>query len=331
MKRHMFVLLLLACAGCAPVVTIKVTDIAKSDSLEVRDARPVTEKEGNAFSLLITSKQYGILRAGDAKLSPMPVRLLQHEAFQKFSAEDHLPKVTVYHFAIYENIQSQSRSDAFGVAIGGLIGGAISRAAASHHGSSQTSVIDETAFNSLSDEYLRGRYTAAENPKKSSVYIIYVDTEVDGRKVFTRTIAPHGDTNALAYAVQLAIKDHLAQYDVGATVTTRPAPDAQAANVGPSPTPVATTDSTPEAPQIAPANTPTTVDSAAEEPQVQTASDNTPTMSVAQNIASQLGCGVVKADGSSGFVAPCGSYEVAIDCDGERCHPTHTVSMKSPE
>lgn len=311
MKRHMFVLLLLACAGCAPVVTkVNVTDIARSDSLEVRDARPAAEKDAKIFSLLITSKEYGVLRAGDARLSPTPVRLLQHETFEKFAASDHLPKVTVYHFVIYENMRSQNRSLAVGVGIGGIIGGLIGNAIGSHDTSNQTRIVNEMAFNSSSDEYLRGVYAATENPDKASVFIIYLDTEIDGRKVFTRTIAsmkPHGDTNALADAVQLAIKNHLAQYDAGVTAMTVTAPVAPVADTESSSVPEPANEG---APQASPAGA---------------------AMTMAQNVSNQLGCGVVRANGDSGFVAPCGAYEVAIDCDGDRCHPMHTVSMKSPE
>ncbi|WP_430390676.1 hypothetical protein [Dyella sp. 20L07] len=56
-----------------------------------------------------------------------------------------------------------------------------------------------------------------------------------------------------------------------------------------------------------------------------------PTTSQAQGVANQLGCGVVKASGAGGYVAPCGSYGVYIDCDSGRCHPAHTVKLEDAQ
>ncbi|WP_445145670.1 hypothetical protein [Dyella sp. Tek66A03] len=309
MKRHLLVLMMLACTGCAPAVTkVNVTDMAKSDALPLHDVRPASEKEDKIFSLLITSKEYGVLRAGDAKLSPAPVRLLQHEAFQKFASADHAPQVTVHHLVIYENMRSQLRSGAIGAGVGGVIGGLIGNAVANHDSSSQTHIIDEMSFNSVSEEYLRGQYDASENPDKGSVFIIYVDTDIDGKKVFTRTIAsmkPHGDQNAFADAVQLAIKNHLSRYDASVTAAAPTASMTPAALVAP-------------ATASAPAVLATSRSS-------QMASAEAATTSIAQGVANQMGCGPVRASGDSTFVASCGSYDVAIDCDGAKCHPTHTM------
>jgi hypothetical protein len=309
MKRQIFALMMLACAGCTSAVTkVNVADINKSDALSVRDMRPATEKEDKIFSLLITSKEYGVIRAGDDKLSPSAVRLLQHQAFEAFSTADHLPRVTVYHFVIYENMRSQLRSGAIGAGFGGVLGAMVGNAVATHDSSSQTRTIDEMSFNSVSDEYLRGLYSSSENPDKASVYVIYVDTEIDGKKVFTRTVAsmkPHSDQNALADAVQLAIKNHLARYEGGAAMTT------VASTTTAPPTAVYSSSPSSSTPSSSPV-----------------ASADVATTSIAQAVANQMGCGAVEAHGDSTFVAPCGSYSVAIDCDGGKCHPTHTVNMK---
>ena len=80
---------MLGYAACAPVTTkVNVPDIAKSDSLLVSDMRPTSVKDKKIFSLLITSKEYGIIRTGGATLSPPPVRLLGHQVFDKFQALD---------------------------------------------------------------------------------------------------------------------------------------------------------------------------------------------------------------------------------------------------
>lgn len=49
----------------------------------------------------------------------------------------------------------------------------------------------------------------------------------------------------------------------------------------------------------------------------------------AQNAATQMGCGVVQANGDSTYTAPCGSYDVLIRCDSDKCQPMHTIKTRS--
>jgi hypothetical protein len=52
---------------------------------------------------------------------------------------------------------------------------------------------------------------------------------------------------------------------------------------------------------------------------------------LAQNVATQMGCGTVQPNGDSTFVASCGTYSVVIGCDGGQCRPMHTVNVKKDE
>lgn len=216
MKRMLVGVLALACAACAPVVTkVNVPDIGKSDAVAVSDMRPASEKEKKIFSLMITSKQYGIWRVGDAHLSPSPVRLLQYQIAKQPNAETPPPKLTIYHFVVYENMKSQLRHGAAGAALGGALGAVIGDATASRDGTAQTTLVDAKAFDGITDEYTRGLYTQAEDPNKASVFIVYLDTGIDGKRIFTRTIAPaapQGNQDPLANAVQLAIRNQLSRY-----------------------------------------------------------------------------------------------------------------------
>jgi hypothetical protein len=56
-----------------------------------------------------------------------------------------------------------------------------------------------------------------------------------------------------------------------------------------------------------------------------------PTQSLAQNVATQMGCGVVKAEGNSAYVAPCSGYGVYIGCDGGECRPLHTIKQEGDQ
>jgi hypothetical protein len=59
-----------------------------------------------------------------------------------------------------------------------------------------------------------------------------------------------------------------------------------------------------------------------------TAVASTASTAMAQDVATQIGCGAVQANGGSTFVASCGSYSVLIDCDGGQCRPMHTIKGK---
>ncbi len=62
-----------------------------------------------------------------------------------------------------------------------------------------------------------------------------------------------------------------------------------------------------------------------------TGASEAPMTSRAQGAANQLGCSTVKAVSAGGYVASCGSYGVFIDCDTDRCRPTHTVRLEGGE
>jgi hypothetical protein len=311
MKKVMAILLSMLCAACTPVVTkVNVPDMAKSDSLSVRDVRPDNEKDRKLFSLLVSSKEYGIFREGDARLSPSPTRLLQHQVFEKFNVSGELPKVDVYHFVVYSNMKSKLRSNAVFAGIGGILGGLAANAAATHVAMASTGTVDEKMFDNWSgdNEYQRALFTEAENPTRAPVYIIYIDTDIDGKRVLTRTVSSieqQGGESSLVTAVQLAITNHLGHYDTSvSTVEAAPTPpvlDAGAVAVS----------------SAVVVSTPT-----------QGFAANTAITPMAQGVANQLGCGVVKANGDSTYVAPCGDHGVVIDCDGGQCHPTHTVRIE---
>jgi hypothetical protein len=335
MKRYIVVLWMLACTGCAPVTTkVNLPDIGKSDSLSISDMRPASEKERKIFSFLTSSDKYGIVREGDTRLSPSPVRLLQYQVFDKFNASGHLPKVAIYHFVVYQNTKVQRVAETTGVVVGGLIGALIAQSITDHDVPASTQLFDEKTFNAQSsDEYQHGLFTKSENPKKGAVYIVYIDTDINGKKVFTRTIAPihkHGDQDPLASAIQLAIKNHLDHYDANAPIVVTPdvaAAPAQAAPVATSAM-LAEQDAAP-APPSASKSMAASAASAPDPSQMSAAS--AAVMSMAQDVATQLGCGAVQVSGDATYIAPCSNYSVLIDCSGDQCRPMHTVNVKHDE
>lgn len=79
----------------------------------------------------------------------------------------------------------------------------------------------------------------------------------------------------------------------------------------------------------APSSVPAAPEASAAAPSTAVAS--TASTAMAQDVATQIGCGAVQANGGSTFVAPCGSYSVLIDCDGGQCRPMHTVNVKNDD
>lgn len=78
------------------------------------------------------------------------------------------------------------------------------------------SLVDRNLFDAAGgEEYERAFYTEAENPEKASVFVIYIDADVNGKSVFVKTMAPSkapDGQNPHARAVESAIQYYLSQY-----------------------------------------------------------------------------------------------------------------------
>ncbi|WP_244073792.1 MULTISPECIES: hypothetical protein [unclassified Nitrosomonas] len=203
--------------GCAaPIVKVDIPNIKESDAANVADLRPASEKENKIFSLAITSEAYGTYRRGDARLNPPVTRILQHRAYEKFNATGEIPKIKIHHLVVYANLKSELRRDVTGGFLGGLIGAGIASATQKNVVDGIASVMSEEEFRSLGDEeYKRTLYTEKENPNKASVFIVYLDAEVNGKRTVVKTMTPtklaDGKNPHLA-AVETAIAYFLQQY-----------------------------------------------------------------------------------------------------------------------
>lgn len=194
MKKFLIVLLLpIVLAGCAaPVSRIAVNGPEPVNSAPFQDLRPKSEKESEIFSYLITSAGYAIYRKGDETLSPNAAQLLRRRANERLGVVSGTgPSVTVHHLVVYWNRKSELRKGAMGNLLGGVIGGALVWAAEAKNtvNISQT-VADSRKFLGVEDEYERAYFAPEENPGKASVFVTYIDAEIDGKRIFTRTLAP---------------------------------------------------------------------------------------------------------------------------------------------
>lgn len=217
LKKLLLVLAVALLSGCAAqVANLKVEGVERSEQVRLQDLRPPLEKESEIFSLVITNDAYATYRVAESTTAPTAVRLLQHRAFETLQKPGAAPlDVKVNHLVVYRNLQAEFRRSSLGAAFGAIGAVVAGNTVVEPSGISHSSV-DANAFDALATtEFKRALYTAAENPGRGSVHIVYIETEIGGKRVFTRTVGPlrmPEGQNSLAVVIESAIKHQLAQY-----------------------------------------------------------------------------------------------------------------------
>ncbi|UTW09175.1 hypothetical protein [Pseudomonas benzenivorans] len=216
MKTVLAVLVLML-AGCAgQVVNPNVTDVGRSRSISVVDRRPQAEKQAETFSYLISNDAYATYRVDEDAVAPPGTILLRHRAYEKMGAQQPAVELVVHHFVVYSNLQTELRRGTFGGFFAGAIGAVVVSQLPTTVPGTGCASVDRAGFESLaSNEYRRALYSLQENPQNVSVYIVFIDTEINGKRVFTRTMMPFkkaSDTNSLVGALEAAVGCQLAQY-----------------------------------------------------------------------------------------------------------------------
>jgi hypothetical protein len=209
--RKWLLLLPLLMLGCTPPITkVDIPNISKSSSVAVEDVRPELEKKNEILSLLVISGAYGIYRKGDETVDPPMIRILQHRAFEKFGNSTPNLKLKLHHMVTYLNRKSELRKGVFFGAIGAAV------ASANRKNLMASEIVDPKKFEEANtEEYTRALYTEQENPDKTSVFVVYIESEINGKRVFTKTMSstkvPEGQIPHTS-AIEAAIEYHLAQY-----------------------------------------------------------------------------------------------------------------------
>jgi hypothetical protein len=199
--------------GCANQSVVKVDGLERSDAVPAQDLRPEIEKQGERYSISVSNPAYGLYRLPDTDMTPTATRLLRHRAFEKFGPTE---AVKIHHLVVYRNAQAELRQFAIstGMATAGYVT-AIKPAVVDTLGIGSAQINGASFETSASQDYQRASYSSAENPTRASVNIVFIETEIKGQRVFTRTLAPmkiKGVDDTLAAAVEAAIKFNLAQY-----------------------------------------------------------------------------------------------------------------------
>ena len=215
--RHLIALLAaFALVGCATgPVALPVENLAASAQAPVEDLRPKAEGTREIFSLMITSDQYGYVRLAQDLTDPTGSRLFTHRLQEKFAATP-VPPTKLHHFAVYMNNRSELRKGVMGGVFGGVIGAAIASSTVVREGDIVHTMVDPAAFAAMSgeNEYKRAFYTESELRAGTSAFVIYIESESEGKRRFTRTVSPikpaqPGEKIPLHQAMEAAIQFHL--------------------------------------------------------------------------------------------------------------------------
>ena len=205
------------CVGEPPVPPPEYPGIEQSAGIAIQDLRPATESKGETFSRLITSDAYAIYRTDDHATKPTGLRLLAHRAYETLPELKEQPTIKVQHFVAYANLQSHLRKTSLLAGFTGPVGVAL--LGPKEYPASEvlttpieSSLLDKSAGD---QEYSRAYYTEQENPEKSPVNLVYIDTEMLGKRIASRYLVPPVKNKPYLYLVEafdLCIANHLALY-----------------------------------------------------------------------------------------------------------------------
>jgi hypothetical protein len=232
MKKFLFIVslsLLLSGCGTSGPIRVDIPEAARTLSVPTEDLRPESEKQGTLFSSFVMSSSYGIYRNSDDALDPKMIDIFRWMVYERLGNANGDLKISVYHMIVYVNMKSALRSQAIGGALGGIIGATIASMANGRNVNIAQSLVDREQFEKIKPEVRRAFYTKSENPEKASVFVIYIDASVNGKRLFVKTMAPVTHTNeGYILAMQSAIQYYLDQYveQVGEKITIPPPPKA---------------------------------------------------------------------------------------------------------
>ncbi|WP_338758904.1 hypothetical protein [Massilia sp. METH4] len=207
----------LALAGCGSgPARLPIDDLAASDKARVEDVRPGTEATGETFSRITTSERFGYARIAEDVTVPSGARLFAHRWQEKHGADG--ASVRLHHFVVYTNRRHEFKRHAAAGGFGGAVGSIIANATFKREGDAIHTLADPARFAAESgdNEYRRAIYTDPEIPAGTSVWVIYIDSESQQKRRFTRTVWPikdhkPGEKIPLHQAMEAAIRFNLEQ------------------------------------------------------------------------------------------------------------------------
>lgn len=216
MRRLIAFITSIALVGCATgPVPLPVENLATSAQTKVEDLRPKNESTREIFSLLITSDLYGHQRLAEDLTDPTGPRLFAHRLQEKYGTGS-VPLTKLHHFVVYINRRAEHKSMALGTALGGVVGAVLAGSTVKREGVVSHTLVDAESFAKLSgvNEYKRASYTDADPVASTSAFVIFIESESQGQRRFTRTVSPikpsqAGQKTPLHQALESAIHFNL--------------------------------------------------------------------------------------------------------------------------
>lgn len=193
--RALIFICVLMLAGCATkdiqIPAMPVSNLEQSNQILIEDLRPDSETKAENFSLLVTSKAYGIYRSAEFNTNPTGPRLIAHRAYEKFPRLNDETPIKIHHFVTYSNLQSYLRKQSAGIAFFGVAGGLLANSTKNTPSEISLKRIDnEFLQQTQKREHERAFYSKEENPNKSPLNIIYIETELFEQKIASRCVVP---------------------------------------------------------------------------------------------------------------------------------------------
>jgi len=223
--RHLLLVVLgyFLLSGCAsqqqPIPAMPVANLQESQSIVVEDLRPKTEAEAESYSVNKLSEAFGIFRVAGEYINPPAPRLLAHRAFEQLPELLGNPPIKLYHLVVYSNAKSYLRKRGwFDVIFSPILAEALFNPNSYKPLQASLSSFETDSFFRQTEEkeYSRAFFNEEENPEKAPVHLIYIDTEILGKRVASRCFIPMASNSGSPYQMtekmDFCIQSHLALY-----------------------------------------------------------------------------------------------------------------------
>lgn len=271
----------------------------------VIDRRPETDKVFDTHSLWISSCDYGVYTLPEKNTVKTHVEALHDDLAALPGDPWHGNQITVTHYVAYINAKRQLKDSAYNATFFGIIPGLIKNEIDKKHGRGET----------CSEAQMHGGwYAGTEITNYNPPIVIEIVAAIDGKPLKVRSVYSP-DTNVIPKLKQASDDNQLA-----AAVRKANLAFISTLNGG----------GLQDAP-MASHVTSTAMPASASATSYATSAGDVNMAVEAQKLSTRMGCGDVHSTGGTTFAAQCGTYGVAIDCDGAHCHPTHTLKSASTQ
>jgi len=194
-----------------------VENLEQSNVVVVEDLRPEAEAKEETFGDPMLNAIY---RIDQSYINPSAARLLAHRVFEKFPELVDVPLIKLHHLVVYANLRYHLLKQVIRrTSVLGLLDGSFFMNEQYQLNQAVFSQITDATFfdDTAKKEYLRSFYTEEENPDNTPVYLIYIDTEMLGKRIASRCLMPvlsnkDGSAYEMTEKTDTCIEKHLALY-----------------------------------------------------------------------------------------------------------------------